>query len=619
MDYSKLNKHQYDAVMNINGPLLILAGAGTGKTCTLTYRLAHLLEEGVNPENILLLTFTNKAADEMASRAKSMLGESYDISKLMACTYHSFALNMLKIYGTKKFTIADTATSKDIIKLVKEENGIDNTFSSSFYMSLFSLSANLQEDLEDIILDRYNNLCSSFDIFEDVYNGYEEYKKEKKLYDYDDLLVNFLELLDNNPSLCTHLSNKYQYIMVDEYQDSNKLQFEILCKLCRTHTNLCVVGDDSQSIYSWRGANHKNILNFPKQFPGCKKVILDVNYRSGQPILDLANELVQIMAEKYDKTLVSGKKGRVPILYKTNTGDASYNLCLQIIKNKIEDGVPLSEICVLARNSASLNVLEFSLKKDGIPYRKYGGLKFLEKAHVRDVLAFMRIVTNINDELAWLRVLVLIPNLGFKTASKIFKEVTIDGFEGLTNKKFMKRKYSEDLLELYRFLFKLMSEDLTTQITDIIAYLTPIYKNNKIYKDNWTTRIEELSLFFDVTSKYSSTEKFLDDIVLNGVEEDSSDEEKLTLSTIHSAKGLEFHTVCLLDCIEGTIPSKRDGKYENLEEDKRLLYVAITRAKESLYLFFPQISIQYGKTVYNKISSFLKEGTIYSKFEKREV
>lgn len=619
MDYSKLNKHQYDAVMNINGPLLILAGAGTGKTCTLTYRLAHLLEEGINPENILLLTFTNKAADEMSIRAKSMLGESYDISKLMACTYHSFALNMLKVYGTEKFSVADTATSKDIIKLVKKQNGIDNTFSSSFYMSLFSLSANLQEPLEDIILDRYNNLYSSFDIFEDVYHGYEEYKKEKNLLDYDDLLVKFLELLDTDSRLCTYLSNKYQYIMVDEYQDSNKLQFEILCKLCRTHSNLCVVGDDSQSIYSWRGANHKNILNFPKQFPGCKKVILDINYRSGQPILDLANELVKVMDEKYEKTLISGKSGRGPILYKTTTGEASYNTCLQIIKNKIDDGIPLSEICVLARNSSSLNILEFSLKRDGIPYRKYGGLKFLEKAHVRDVLAFMRIVTNIKDELSWLRILVLLPHLGFKTATKIFEEVTIDGLEGLTNKKFMKKKYSEDLLELYRFLFQLMSEDLTTQITDIIDYLTPIYQNSKIYKDNWKARIDELALFFDVTSKYSSTEKFLDDIILNGVEEDSSDEEKVTLSTIHSAKGLEFNTVCLLDCIEGTIPSKRDGKYENIEEDKRLLYVAITRAKESLYLFFPESSIQYGKTMHNKISSFLKIGTIYSKIKKREI
>ena len=619
IDYSKLNPSQYEATMHVNGPLLILAGAGTGKTATLTYRLAHLLEEGISPENILLLTFTNKAANEMQRRAQSMLGTDYDLSNLMASTYHSFAVKILKQYGSSiglrpSFTIADNPTSKDIIKMIKEDLRVED-LSSSFLLSLFSLSANLQEDLEELVLDKFNKSYHQFDMIEDVYKEYVEYKKEKDILDYDDLLVKLLELLSKDRELCKNLSSKYQYILVDEYQDSNSLQFDILCKLCQTHDNLCVVGDDSQSIYSWRGANFKNILNFPKQFPKCHKVILDTNYRSVQPVLNVANEIVENMAEKFEKKLTSGRKGKKPMLCYTKDKYEENNFCVNIIENKIASHVPLNEICVLARNSASLNMLEFTLKSKGIPYKKYGGLKFLEKAHVRDCFGILRVLVNLNDEISWLRILTLMPNLGMKSAQKIFEVVQDEGFEGLLNKKFDKKKYTDSLLSLYSLFSILSTSSFEEQLRLIIDYLAPIYRKNKAYKDNWKTRLDELEVFFDLTAKYKDAEEFLDDVVLNGTD-DGDEKDSVTLSTIHSAKGLEFNTVVILDCVEGVLPSNRDSAFDDAEEDKRLLYVAITRAKDSLYLIYPERSYVNGKLVKNyKLSSFLSESNVNSKLQ----
>jgi len=618
INYSKLNPAQYEAAMHMNGPLLILAGAGTGKTATLTYRLAHLLENGVDPKNILLLTFTNKAADEMLYRAQKMLGDDFNISELMASTYHSFALKTLKEYGSsiglsRNFSIADMSASKDMIKLIKEEHKLEE-YSSSFFLSILSLAANLDEEISEVLIDKGRKLVEDTWMFEDMQKEYIKYKKDRNILDYDDLLTKLLDLLCTDKVVCKELSERYQYILVDEYQDSNRLQFNILCKLCITHDNLCVVGDDCQSIYSWRGADFRNILRFPKQFPGCKKVILDTNYRSTQEILDLANELVYDMEEKFEKELKAyGKTGNKPILYTVQNKYDENELCLTSIKNKILNGTDLKDICVLGRTSTSLNFLELALKKEGIPYRKFGGLKFLEKAHVRDFICLLKVLVNQEDELSWIRVLSFLPNLGQKTAMKIFTSIQKDGFEGLLDKKYEKKKFGKGLSNLYSLFLKLSTETFEQQIVSIILYLEPFYKDKKEYKDNYKKRLEELALFQDFTGKYKNCEEFLDDIILNGAEEDTSGD-KITLSTIHSAKGLEFENVYLLDCTDGVIPTKRKDGYENIEEDKRLLYVAVTRAKSHLYLFHSKQGMNYNPL---NLSPLLTPNHVKCKYENK--
>ena len=610
-----LNDAQKRATLHVNGPLLILAGAGTGKTKTLTHRLAHMLEIGISPHNILLLTFTNKAADEMVSRAEKMLGDSYNMKALTACTYHGFCLRMLKQYGESidlplSFSIADSPTSKDILKKLRDEMGEENGYAPGLIENVISLSVNLQESIPVILKRFHPEVADDVSFFTEIRDAYVEYKEDHHILDYDDLLVRMVDLLTHK-EICEKLSRRYTYIMVDEYQDSNKLQFQILSQLCMTHENLCVVGDDSQSIYGWRGADHKNILRFPKQFPKCETVILDTNYRSQQAILDVANEVVELMEEKFEKHLHSNiPASSKPLLCQSFHSQSQAEQCFAVIQQKRLRGVPNNEICVLARNSRSLNLIELELKKHKLDYVKYGGLKFLDKAHVRDFLSYLKAFVNPADEIAWVRILCLIPGCGTKSAVQIYDKIQTDGLEGMKDKKFARRKYGEDLGRLCQLFQDLPSHSLKEQIQDIFTYLSELYPNVKGYKRDWRKRIRELEVLDTMANNYKKASSFLEDMLMNGTEEPDATG-KLVLSTIHSAKGLEYDTVLLVDCMEGILPSYDS---DTLEEDKRLFYVAITRAKSSLYFFCPQFNTQ-GKPI--RVSSFLTNKQVRKTIEER--
>ncbi len=630
IDYQKeLNPAQLKAVESVNGPHLVIAGAGSGKTRVLVHRVAYLVEQGIKPEQILLLTFTRRAAEEMLRRASLLLDER--CKNVSGGTFHSFANMILRKYAkfleiNNNFTILDQADAEDAVNLVRTQLGFHKTEKrfprKHAILEAISKSVNKSEDIADVLYDEYPQFMEFTKEIKGIRDEYSKYKRQKSLLDYDDLLVFLKNLLSKHEDIRTSISSKYKYIMVDEYQDTNKLQAHIACLLAADHANIMVVGDDAQSIYSFRGANFKNIINFPKIFKGTKIITLEENYRSTQPILNLTNAVIAQAKEKFEKNLYTKKKeGNTPIFIDCPDENSQSSFIADKILELREEGAELKDIAVLFRSGWHSNDLEIELASRNIPFAKYGGNKFVEAAHIKDVVSYLRIAYNRHDQVSWLRALLLIPKIGPKTAGKII-EATLDNSK--LQELLVKNQELKKMFELLKDV-DCQSQPPAKIIEKFLKFYQPLLK---IKYDDFNKRLADLDSLLRIAERYKTVEQFLVDIALEPPERmiiepgaKDKDDAPLTLSTIHSAKGLEWHTVFLIYVAEGHLPSYLSLETEDkVEEERRLFYVAATRAKVNLFLLKPHIDrsvrsfMDGGGSIFTQVSRFLEEGGLLKKF-----
>lgn len=620
----ELNSSQYEAASAVEGAYLIIAGAGTGKTRTLVYRVSRLVEFGYDPKSILLLTFTRKAANEMMNRASLLLDNR--CSNINGGTFHSFANLTLRKYAKaagleSSFTILDQGDSQDIINLIRSQKGFiskEKRFPNKTTLNkVFSLSVNTEKNVEDIILEDYPHFEDQLDKIIEIQKIFHNYKRKNNLLDYDDLLLYLRDFLNDFGPAAKSLLSTIKFVMVDEYQDTNKLQADIVKGLTQINKNIMVVGDDSQSIYSFRGANFKNIIEFPRLYDNVKIIKLEENYRSIQPILDFTNHIIKNATEKYSKNLFTSRGGgNLPHIVAASTENLQSKYIVEKILELREEGIPLNDIAVLFRSSFFSFDLEIELGKANIPFQKFGGMKFIETAHIKDVLAFLRIASNPKDVISWYRVLLLHEGVGPKTAQKILDDlaaasVTIKADpDGQSN-----WKYKESIANLFRLLYRLHTEKaLPAEKAQLVFdYYNPIFKDKY---DDFNKRKKDLEIFHNITENYRSLESLLADMAIEpiidsvvDVEAEDKEEEFITLSTIHSAKGLEWNSVFIIHAVEGYFPSGRSiEKTETLEEERRLMYVASTRAKQNLFITYPMnlFDREAGMTL-SKPSRFITE------------
>lgn len=625
----ELNPAQLEAVQTIFGPVLVIAGAGSGKTKTLVSRMAYLVANGVPPEKILLLTFTKKASKEMINRASALL--KINCENIMGGTFHSLCQYMLRIYGhligyDSRFTILDRSDSEDLINLLRNSLGYADTKKrfpkKDTLASIYSKMINQQKSLEEILTQEYPQFLDYYNEIKKLFLEYQNYKKEHQLMDYDDLLLNWLYILKNFPYVREEVGKRFEFIMVDEYQDTNFLQGEIIRFMGEIHRNVMVVGDDSQSIYGFRGANYRNIFEFPKLFPEAKIIKLEQNYRSTQPILNLANAIISNSKVKYTKVLFTTKTGgeKPVVFYAQDETEGSKFIADKVLELR-EKGIKLSQMAVLFRAAFHSFDLEVELTKRGIPFVKYGGLKLLESAHVKDFISFLRILVNPRDFLSWNRVLLLLEGIGPRTSEKIINWLK----QNLTNSLNFLTTYKEFLFYHYPFLEFKNLIDLLLELSEnmykeysvsytlyrVWKFYQPIFE--RVYYEDFQRREKDIETLIDLAERYQTLEEFLTDLTLEPIEtvdlERQNDEEHLVLSTIHSAKGLEWHTVFIISLIEGRFPSSYSFQNEEeLEEERRLFYVAVTRAREKLFLISPMTIYVRGEgKVLAHPSRFLKE------------
>ena len=626
INYEKLNKFQYEAVMHDKGPALLLAGAGTGKTRTLIYRVAHLIESGVSPESILLLTFTNKAANEMKERAEKMLKEKCGIT---ACTYHSFCVKMLRFYGkmagiSPDFTIISGPDEADIIDIIKSElnfQKLKNMPSASVFASMLSTCVNKRLTLEELLKEqKYWRFRQNERKLLLLREETKKYKEEHNLFNYDDILLKFDQMLTDYSNIARRIEDTYRYIMVDEYQDTNTLQDSIIRKIRTKNTNLMVVGDDMQSIYKFRGADVQNILSFPKRYTDCKVIYLTENYRSSQEILNLANHVMTNATEGYQKNLrAQFSSQELPKVYGVNDTKTEAEFVLNRIKAKHAEGIPYNDICVLYRNSFQSYELEVLLNKAGLDFEKYGGIRFLDRAHIKDILAFLKIYSNPHDQLSWFRILQLHIGVGKVYAKNISEKCLENGPEYLINECHSRRKYRVYLKKLYEEIMSWEGKDFLQILNSCCAYYTAVreetIQNQKV--DSESTREESLQdlkkdkedieILVNMAKDYDSVLDFLDAMTLDAAKSKENAEDKLILSTIHSVKGLEFDTIILLDCVDDILPSTMYIGSPEDNEDVRCMYVAVTRAKNTLYMIVPKIVLKYGKAIPGYLSRYIED------------
>ena len=597
-----LNASQLEAVTHTSGPLLVIAGAGSGKTRTLTYRAAYLVEKGVSPAAILLLTFTRKASQEMLRRATQLLDDRCE--KISGGTFHSFANATLRKYASHlgldpAFGILDRVDSENLIGILRKEMQPETKHRSfprkKTLADIFSRAVNKGLTIEEIIDIDYPHFASYLAVIEQLHHNFETRKHEHHFLDYDDLLVFLNQLLSSQPEIRDHISSSYQYLMVDEYQDTNKIQAEILYRLTNVNKNIMVVGDDAQSIYAFRGANFRNIIDFPKIFPGTRMVALEENYRSVQPILTLTNVIISRAKEKYTKNLFTRKSGgTTPVMVNAEDEYSQSRFVIDQIKNLQHQGIALNEIAVLFRASFHSFDLEIELSREAIAFVKMGGFKFVESAHIKDVLAHMRVMANVYDRISWYRILLLIEKIGPKSAQKIFETIIKEksGYTGLLSAGIDRIKGLDRLMDLFSTL-DAHPMSIAEIGKTIIDYYLPILKETY---DDHPRRTRDLEHLTEIMDRYKSLDQFLTDMALeppnvsfeNSLYNSDSTPDRLILSTIHSAKGLEWHTVFVIWALDGRFPSVHTlHKEEELEEELRLMYVAATRAKEKLFFTYP--------------------------------
>ncbi len=629
----ELNTAQYEAVMALEGPYLVIAGAGSGKTRVLIYRTAYLIEQGILPEQVLLLTFTRRAAQEMLKRASAILDNR--CKNVVGGTFHSFANTILRHYGhhiglTPRFIIMDQSDAENAVQSLRVRLGfdkLDRRFpKKQALLSILSSSINRDEDLETVLCKDYPHFLNWLSEIVQLQEEYTEYKRQQSLLDFDDLLVFLKKLLSEQAGLRQKLSLSHPYIMVDEYQDTNKIQAEIVQLLASAHQNVMVVGDDAQSIYSFRGAHYKNIMRFPQLFPETRVILLEQNYRSSQPILDLTNQLIRSAPEKYEKELFSERPGiRMPVYVDVPHENGQSKFVVNQIMQLQEEGVPLSDMAVLFRSGWHSNDLEVELSSWGIPFIKYGGQKFIEAAHIKDVVSFLRIIVHPYHDLSWIRVLGLLRGVGPQTARRVVKEITRQqkGFHSDLSSLRPKEGIIR-MMDMFKKADGFQQRPAET-LDMVLGYYFPLLSD--VY-DDFDKRINDLESLQRIAARYDSLESFLSDMTLDAPEKSRVEQERrasrqshLVLSTIHSAKGLEWHSVFVLFVAEGYLPSYQSMNHEEgVEEERRLLYVAMTRAKENLFLLRPQVdrSVRSGLDqpgyAYTRLSRFLTEGDILNRY-----
>jgi len=603
IDYAAaLNRQQLAAVTAGEGPSLVIAGAGSGKTRTLVYRVAYLIDSGIDPSQILLLTFTRKSAQEMLDRAGELIGVRSE--RVRGGTFHSVANMLLRRYGRSiglepGFTILDRGDAEDLIALVRGQLGLnekDKRFPRKATIAeMFSKSENTLRPLDEIVVEEFNHFADHLDALGQLQRGYQASKRQRQLVDYDDLLVLLRRLVMEDEAIRRTISSLYRYILVDEYQDTNRLQADVVRHLASTHQNVMVVGDDAQSIYAFRGATFKNIMEFPSLFPGTTIYKLEENYRSTQPILNLANSIIEEATEKYSKHLFTRKlDGPLPVLVEAVGENAQSRFIAQKILELREEGVPLDEMAVLFRSSFHSFDLEIVLSRAGLPFVKRGGMKFIETAHVKDLLAHLRVVANPLDTVSWHRALMLVEGVGPKKAQDLLAAIArADNPYRVLRE--VSGKSGKGLKDLALTLESLSgSDDMrpAEQVNHIYEYYLPILK---MQYDDYPKRIRDLDHLHTIAEGYPELDQLLADLALEppdgsavDVGASDRDDERLVLSTIHSAKGLEWQCVFVIWIVDGRFPSVysfvTDG---DLEEERRLFYVAVTRAKQHLFLTYP--------------------------------
>ena len=601
IDISTLNPAQLEAVTAPDGPVLVIAGAGSGKTRTIVHRLAWLAEQGVPASDMLLLTFTRKASREMLLRATDLLG--YSIGGVHGGTFHSFAFSVLRQYrpawAEGPVTVMDSADSASAIQQCKERLKVgkgDRSFpKTQTIIGLLSNARNKEISIGDVLQRDAQHLLPHADALESIGEAYRGYRRQHGLLDYDDLLFELEDLLKGDPEagregLAERFRERYRYIMVDEYQDTNRVQARLVRLLAGEAGNVMAVGDDAQSIYAFRGADVRNILDFPKLFPGTRVIRLEENYRSTQPVLDVANAVLAPASEGFRKNLFTTKENTPKTPRVRLVRPMSDLTQANVVAARVEellDRYQAKEIAVLFRAGYQSYHLEVALSKRGIKFRKYGGLRYAEAVHVKDVVAFVRLAINPLDMPSFERVAGLSKGVGTKTAEKIYHVAAQGDFDALRK---ACTKYP-DLWSDMLLLDKLREHNLTPAalIEMVIEHYTP--RLQAIFPDDWPRRQQGLSELAHIASAYTDLEQFVADLSLETPEDDADEFDeagRVVLSTIHSSKGLEWDAVILLDLVEDRFPSRHAlVRPEDFEEERRLMYVACTRAREDLELFVP--------------------------------
>jgi DNA helicase-2/ATP-dependent DNA helicase PcrA len=618
---TELNPEQLAAATHGDGPLLIIAGAGTGKTRTLVYRVAHLIDRGVRPERILLLTFTRRAAQEMLARAERLAGSS--TTRVHGGTFHATGHRLLRRFGKEvglpaEFSIMDQGDAVDLMGIARASLGVgkkDKRFPKKETLHwAYSTHVNTGRPLDDVIHEGAPQLLDHLEGLNRVYAEYVSRKQERALLDYDDLLLGWALMLEDpalgsRPSvLGQKISALYDHVLIDEYQDTNQLQSRILRGMCASHRNITVVGDDAQSIYAFRGATQRNILDFPKHFPGARLVTLEQNYRSTQPILDVTNTVISRATERFTKNLWTHRAGgeRPWLVTIKDESDQTRFVCDRVLELH-EEGIPLREMAVIFRAGYMSADLEIELANRKIPFEKWGGLRFLEAAHVKDVVAFLRVIDNPRDEVSWYRVLMLMPGIGDTTARAIMASMAERGWdtEALTHwtPPARARDAHRALTQLLRRLrgqakadAPAPEHDVGTEI-DVIRQMYDAMLRDRY--DRPEARLADLDQLRTIAGGYPSRANFLSTIALEPPQStqdlatggDDQEDDSLILSTAHSSKGKEWNVVFLIWAVDGWFPLARTADNEDeLEEERRLMYVAMTRARNHLAVTYPMNS-----------------------------
>lgn len=613
IEYAKeLNPEQYRVVTEEGGPLLVLAGAGSGKTRTLTYRVAHLLESGIRPENILLATFTNKAARSMLNRVESLV--QYYTGKIMGGTFHSIAHRILRSYAFRlgynsSFSIVDSEDARQVIGSAMAELKIDTKLTkfpkNNIIAEMISLALNTETALEDVISSRYPFFLHLSAEIHRIACLYEQKKKDLSVMDFDDLLVNCRRLLREHPDILHTLSRRFEHVLVDEYQDTNILQADIVDLLASGHHNLMVVGDDSQSIYSFRGANFENIIHFPERYPDCKIFKLETNYRSTPEILHLANLSINNNENQFPKALKAVRnKGMRPVIVSAQNVLKQSDFVAQRIEELARSGVPFCEMAVLYRAHYHSMEVQMEFVRRDIPFDIRSGIRFFEQAHIKDVTSYMRVLVHPHDELAWRRLLMMYPKIGKITFEKIWSRLKKQDhpLETLISESFLQtapKSAQNGVDQCRKTLLLLLALDVPDRTPEKIIDLLLNKGDYRTYlQDNYSdayAREEDLIQLGNFAAKFERMDDFLNELALltnmsKEEEIEERQEDKVILSTIHQAKGLEWSYVFIIGCADGMIPLERALREPGgEEEERRLFYVAVTRAKDQLYLSYPAL------------------------------
>jgi DNA helicase-2/ATP-dependent DNA helicase PcrA len=652
IDYAReLNPQQLAAVTAPPGPALVIAGAGSGKTRTLTYRVAYLLEQGIPPDRILLLTFTNKAAGEMMHRVAGLLGRQ--LPSLWGGTFHSIGARILRSHADllgyrRDFTILDRDDAKDLIKTCIAEAGIE-TKGTHFpkpdvLCEIFSLAVNTHKSTAEILEEQFDYFEQITGLVADVQKRYTARKRATNAMDFDDLLALWLRLLQEHADVREHYQRRFQFVLVDEYQDTNRLQSDLIDLLAERHHNVTVVGDDAQSIYAWRGANFQNIFKFPKRYPDAKVFKIETNYRSTPEILKVANAAIAANTEQFTKELAPARKsGLKPALVTCADAAQQAAFIAQRVAELPEEGVNLNQVAVLYRSHFHALELQLELTKRNIPFSITSGIRFFEQAHIKDATAYLKLVANPQDELAFKRIAQLLPGIGAKGAEKIWKifsakmEATAssvpnnypltrpsatlsppggerDGARGARQvlatalsscAKSIPAKAATAWKQFVETISQLEDEITRKSAAKMLRIVMDAGYDDYLKENfaNYRNRLEDLEQLAVFAFQFGSVEDFLTQLaLLTNVEAEDGDTanrdaDRIRLSTIHQAKGLEFDVVFVIMLCDGLFPSARSMETdEGEEEERRLFYVAITRAKNELYLCYPLERASFSKS-----------------------